>query len=222
MRRTAPRPPAGVPAASGPEAGPEAAAEAAGAAVAAPAAPAAPVETPQPTLSTEFAFELPRGYVDESGTVHRHGVMRLATAKDELVPLRDLRVQENPAYLSVVLLGRVITRLGTLPLVHDGVWRTCSPPTSPSCRTSTGRSTPRATRGRGVLPALRAVVRGRTRREPPGGIVTYATDRMHEEIAYIAYHFHWSQAEILDLEHRDRRRYVEQIATLVTRAEAER
>ncbi|POX42228.1 hypothetical protein C3486_05685 [Streptomyces sp. Ru73] len=121
MRRTAPRPPAGVPAASGPEAGPEAAAEAAGAAVAAPAAPAAPVETPQPTLSTEFAFELPRGYVDESGTVHRHGVMRLATAKDELVPLRDLRVQENPAYLSVVLLGRVITRLGTLPLVHDGV-----------------------------------------------------------------------------------------------------
>ncbi|WP_181138456.1 DUF6760 family protein [Streptomyces sp. Ru73] len=52
--------------------------------------------------------------------------------------------------------------------------------------------------------------------------MTYATDRMHEEIAYIAYHFHWSQAEILDLEHRDRRRYVEQIATLVTRAEAER
>ncbi|WP_030613519.1 hypothetical protein [Streptomyces sclerotialus] len=122
MRRTAPRPPAAaVPVASGPEAGPEAAAEAAGAAVAAPAAPAAPAVAPQPALSTEFAFELPRGYVDESGTVHRHGVMRLATAKDELVPLRDLRVQENPAYLSVVLLGRVITRLGTLPLVHDGV-----------------------------------------------------------------------------------------------------
>ncbi|WP_196942965.1 DUF6760 family protein [Streptomyces sclerotialus] len=52
--------------------------------------------------------------------------------------------------------------------------------------------------------------------------MTYATDRMHEEIAYIAYHFHWSLEEILDLEHRDRRRYVEQIAMLVTRAEAER
>ncbi|MFJ5223729.1 hypothetical protein [Streptomyces sp. NPDC088400] len=75
----------------------------------------------QQRLRTEFEFELPRGYVDESGTVHRTGSMRLATARDELVPLRDVRVQENPAYLSVVLLGRVISRLGTLPMVHDGV-----------------------------------------------------------------------------------------------------
>jgi hypothetical protein len=73
------------------------------------------------TLRTEFDFELPRGYVDAAGTVHRHGTMRLATARDELVPLRDMRVQENPAYLSVVLLGRVVTRLGALPAVHDGV-----------------------------------------------------------------------------------------------------
>ncbi|WP_369776601.1 hypothetical protein [Streptomyces sp. R33] len=72
-------------------------------------------------LRTEFAFELPRGYVDEAGTVHRDGTMRLATARDELIPLRDVRVQESPAYLSVVLLGRVITRLGKLPMVHDGV-----------------------------------------------------------------------------------------------------
>ncbi|MGW0942521.1 hypothetical protein ACWD4O_08160 [Streptomyces sp. NPDC002623] len=87
---------------------------------------AAPAAAPAPApaayrLQTEFPFELPRGYVDEAGTVHRDGVMRLATARDELVPLRDIRVQENPAYLSVVLLGRVITRLGSLPLVHDGV-----------------------------------------------------------------------------------------------------
>ncbi|GGX22213.1 hypothetical protein [Streptomyces lomondensis] len=75
----------------------------------------------QEALRTEFPFQLPRGYVDESGTVHRDGVMRLSTARDELVPLRDVRVQENPAYLSVVLLGRVITRLGTLPMVHDGI-----------------------------------------------------------------------------------------------------
>ncbi|MEV1065172.1 hypothetical protein [Streptomyces sp. NPDC050263] len=90
------------------------------------AGPAAPAPAPAPApaayrLQTEFPFELPRGYVDEAGTVHRDGVMRLATARDELVPLRDIRVQENPAYLSVVLLGRVITRLGSLPLVHDGV-----------------------------------------------------------------------------------------------------
>jgi hypothetical protein len=72
-------------------------------------------------MQTEFTFELPRGYVDQSGTVHRDGAMRLATAKDELVPLQDVRVRENPPYLSVVLLSRVITRLGTLPDVHDGI-----------------------------------------------------------------------------------------------------
>ncbi|MFJ8488941.1 hypothetical protein ACIRBZ_11310 [Streptomyces sp. NPDC094038] len=86
----------------------------------APQAPQQP-ETPVEVLRTEFPFQLPRGYVDEQGTVHRDGVMRLSTARDELIPLRDVRVQENPAFLSVVLLGRVITRLGTLPLVHDGI-----------------------------------------------------------------------------------------------------
>lgn len=72
------------------------------------------------TLHTEFAFTLPRGYVDAAGTVHRTGVMRLATARDELVPLRDDRVRENAAYLTVVLLGRVVTRLGTIEDVHAG------------------------------------------------------------------------------------------------------
>ncbi|CCB71407.1 hypothetical protein [Streptantibioticus cattleyicolor] len=70
---------------------------------------------------TEFEFELPRGYVDDEGTVHRHGAMRLATARDELMPQIDLRVKENPAYLGVVLLSHVITRLGTVPEVHTGV-----------------------------------------------------------------------------------------------------
>ncbi|MEV5987447.1 hypothetical protein AB0L85_20925 [Streptomyces sp. NPDC052051] len=73
------------------------------------------------TLRTEFPFELPRGYVDDSGTVHRSGVMRLATARDELVPLRDDRVRENSAYLSVVLISRVIVRLGAIEDVHPGV-----------------------------------------------------------------------------------------------------
>jgi hypothetical protein len=72
-------------------------------------------------LRTEFAFTLPRGYVDAAGTVHRDGVMRLATARDELVPLRDDRVRENPAYLTVVLLARVVTRLGEIDDVHAGV-----------------------------------------------------------------------------------------------------
>jgi len=75
---------------------------------------------PEP-LRTEFPFELPRGYVDGSGNVHRSGVMRLATGRDELVPLRDDRVRENPAYLSVVLLARVVTRLGTIEDIHAGI-----------------------------------------------------------------------------------------------------
>jgi hypothetical protein len=76
---------------------------------------------PEPGLRTEFPFVLPRGYVDDLGTVHRTGAMRLATARDELVPLRDDRVRENPAYLSVVLLARVITRIGTITDVHAGL-----------------------------------------------------------------------------------------------------
>ncbi|MFE6748429.1 hypothetical protein ACFVGM_21450 [Kitasatospora purpeofusca] len=92
----------------------------------APAPPTAPSAGPQPrreehALRTEFEFELPRGYVDEAGTLHRHGSMRLATARDELRPQIDLRVKENPAYLSVVLLSQVITRLGTVTDVHAGV-----------------------------------------------------------------------------------------------------
>ena len=79
--------------------------------------PEAPVEA----LRTEFEFELPRGYVDSSGTLHRRGTMRLATARDELVPLHDDRVRENSAYLTVVLLARVVTKLGTLTDVHAGV-----------------------------------------------------------------------------------------------------
>ena len=64
------------------------------------------------TLRTEFSFELPRGFVDEEGNVHRKGVMRLATARDEILPLRDPRVRDNESYLTVLLLSRVVTQLG--------------------------------------------------------------------------------------------------------------
>jgi hypothetical protein len=63
-------------------------------------------------LRTEHDFLLPMGYVDKHGNLHREGVMRLATAVDEIAPLRDERVQRNPAYLTVILLSRVVTRLG--------------------------------------------------------------------------------------------------------------
>ena len=74
-----------------------------------------------PGFQTEIEFELPKGYVDDTGTLHRLGTMRLATAADEILPLRDPRVQQNEAYLTVILLARVITRLGSLPDVHVGV-----------------------------------------------------------------------------------------------------
>ena len=73
------------------------------------------------SLQTEFDFTLPRGYVDRDGNLHREGVMRLATAMDEIAPLRDLRVRSNQAYLVIILLSRVIVKLGTLSQVTSGV-----------------------------------------------------------------------------------------------------
>ncbi|MDI5961163.1 hypothetical protein POF50_016725 [Streptomyces sp. SL13] len=87
----------------------------------APARQPGPREDRRHLLRTEFEFELPRGYLDDDGVLHRHGAMRLATARDELMPQIDLRVKENPAYLSVVLLSHVITRLGDITDVHTGV-----------------------------------------------------------------------------------------------------
>jgi hypothetical protein len=73
-------------------------------------------------VRTEFAFTLPRGYVDDAGAVHRDGTMRLATARDEIEPIRTPEVRQNEAYLSVLLLSRVVTKLGTVePVTPDVV-----------------------------------------------------------------------------------------------------
>ena len=74
-----------------------------------------------PMLQTEHEFTLPMGYVDGEGNLHRHGIMRLATAGDEILPLKDPRVRNNEAYLVVILLARVITRLGSLSVVNPQV-----------------------------------------------------------------------------------------------------
>lgn len=73
------------------------------------------------TLQTEFEFTLPCGFVEQDGNVHRKGVMRLATAADEILPQRDPRVQSNPAYLTIILLSRVIMKLGSIPEVNPRV-----------------------------------------------------------------------------------------------------
>ena len=75
----------------------------------------------QMNLQTEFEFTLPRGYVDQDGNIHRQGVMRLATAMDEIAPMRDPRVRGNQAYLVVILLSRVIKKLGDLRDLNTGV-----------------------------------------------------------------------------------------------------
>jgi phage FluMu protein gp41 len=72
-------------------------------------------------LQTEFEFVLPRGYVDEEGNLHKKGIMRLATAADEILPMKDSRVQSNPAYLTVILLSRVITKLGDIQTINSKV-----------------------------------------------------------------------------------------------------
>jgi hypothetical protein len=69
-------------------------------------------------IKTEYEFTLPVGYQDEEGNLHRDGTMRLATAADEITPLRDGRVQANPAYLIVILLSRVVTRLGSVAHIN--------------------------------------------------------------------------------------------------------
>jgi len=77
-------------------------------------------------FQTEYEFTLPFGYADTEGNLHREGVMRLATAADEILPLKDPRVQSNEAYLTVILLSRVITRLGSVaqvtPKVVEGLY----------------------------------------------------------------------------------------------------
>ncbi|MBN1181697.1 MAG: hypothetical protein JXB49_05365 [Bacteroidales bacterium] len=72
------------------------------------------------TLQTEFEFTLPKGFIDKEGNLHRHGVMRLANAKDEILPMQDPRVQRNQAYLIIILLARVITKLGDVRDINPG------------------------------------------------------------------------------------------------------
>lgn len=72
-------------------------------------------------FKTEYEFVLPKGYIDEHGTLHNKGTMRLATAADEILPMRDPRVQQNPSYLTIILLARVISKLGDLPAVDSRI-----------------------------------------------------------------------------------------------------
>ena len=72
-------------------------------------------------FQTEFEFSLPKGYLDRDGNLHRKGIMRLARAIDEILPMRDPRVKSNPAYSTVIILSRTIVRLGALEEITPGI-----------------------------------------------------------------------------------------------------
>ncbi|MBP0018133.1 MAG: hypothetical protein J7647_11370 [Cyanobacteria bacterium SBLK] len=72
-------------------------------------------------IQTEFEFSLPKGYIDGDGNIHRTGIMRLARAIDEIVPMRDPRVKTNPAYATAIILSRTIVRLGALDSISPAI-----------------------------------------------------------------------------------------------------
>jgi hypothetical protein len=72
-------------------------------------------------IQTEFEFTLPKGYLDEDGNLHRAGIMRLSRAIDEIAPMRDPRVKSNPSYATIIILSRVIIRLGALDQITPAI-----------------------------------------------------------------------------------------------------
>jgi hypothetical protein len=168
---------------------------------------------------TEVDFTLPLGYLDADGTLHREGTMRLATAADEILPLKDPRVQQNAAYLVVILLSRVVTRLEGVsqvtPKVIEGLYSADlahlqslynhmnrldggEPVTCPKCE---------------HVFAPEPV--------PVGGVVGYPLEDLYEEVAFIAYHFHWPHDQVMSLEHAERRRWVREISAINERLNEE-
>ncbi len=138
--------------------------------------------------------------------------MRLATARDEIEPLRDPAVRQNEAYLSVLLLARVVTRIGDLteitPAVIEGLYAADFDHLQRLYERLNTDGEPSA--GRRARPADR--VRGRPHRDrgrAPGGMTRPSPRQLFAETAELADHFHWPLDTILDLEHRDRRRFLE-------------
>jgi len=136
--------------------------------------------------------------------------MRLATAFDEIAPLKDPRVQSNPGYLVLILLSRVVTRLGTLAHINPSCSRALHREISCSSRTCIAASTSTATAGSRDLSALPGRLRGGD--QPGGGIMSYPSDRIFEEVAYIARYLHWPYDQVMAIDHRERQRWVAEIA----------
>ena len=155
-------------------------------------------------FQTEYEFTLPLGYIDDDGTLHRDGMMRLATAADEILPLRDPRVQQNEAYLIVILLSRVITSLGTVPQINPKVIEGLYAADLAYLQELYNRINRHGTAGaEATCPqcahSFAVAMNG------VGGILGYPLKALYEEVAFVAYHFHWPPEAVLKLEHADRR-----------------
>ena len=150
-------------------------------------------------FQTEVEFTLPKGYLDEHGVLHRRGVMRLATAADEILPLRDPRVQQNQAYLAVIVLARVITKLGDVPehrhASHRRAVRLRPRLPAAALRADQRRGDRRAARRRAMAPTRRGFA------DRGGSLKASPAQQLREEMAFIAYHFHWGPDVLLTLEH---------------------
>lgn len=158
--------------------------------------------------ATEFAFILPIGSLDSAGNLHRQGVMRLATGKDEIFIKNDRRVRENPAYAVILVLNRVITHLGTLATVPPELLEQLFLIDLVYLRDFYNQINQRA--------IARLTIEGSIAREGVGsqGTIAYPLEQLYQEVAAIAFHFHWSLDEILNLEHQERQRWIAAIESL--------
>src|SRR3982750_3711403 len=137
-------------------------------------------------MRTEIPFTLPRGLTDEAGGVHTEGTMRLATARDEIEPLRDPEVRRNEAYLSVLLLARTVTRIGELTEITPEVIEALYAADFDHLQRLYGRGL--------ALPRMRPRVRGRSdgcRGRSIGEMTRPSSPECMAETARLAYHFHW-------------------------------
>ena len=167
-------------------------------------------------FQTEVDFTLPKGYFDGE-VLQRDGTMRLATAADEILPLKDPRVQQNPAYLTIIVLARVITKLGSLTNLNtkviEGLYATDlnflqqlyerlnsdEPGTAKESIVSDEPDSAEFTREFGI---------------GGGRMRGYPLVQLYQEMAFIAYHFHWPNEELMTLEHHERRRWCREISTI--------
>ncbi len=145
----------------------------------------------------EFSFSLPKGWLDSEHKLHRKGKLRLTTGKDEIEVQRHPQVMENPDYGVFMMLSRVICQLGDLSTV-----------TSQQLETLFLKDFDY------LLDCYEAINQLEEEKFFLDGFITYPLDRLYQEVAFLAFNFHWPLDDILNLEHQERRIWVAEIEKL--------